>query len=60
LAEEGEEVFIIQKDQEHLHGTSTAAQMAAKAQPKEEKIWDQIVPSQYHKWKKVFSEEEAK
>jgi hypothetical protein len=28
--------------------------------PKEEKTWDQIVPSQYHKWKKVFSEEEAK
>jgi hypothetical protein len=34
--------------------------MAAKAQPKEEKTWDQIVPPQYHKWKKVFSEEEAK
>jgi hypothetical protein len=27
---------------------------------KEEKTWDQIVPPQYHKWKKVFSEEEVK
>ena len=34
--------------------------MAVKALPKEEKTWDQIVPKHYHKWKKVFSEEEAK
>ena len=34
--------------------------MAVKALPKEEKTWDQIVPPQYHHWKKVFSEEEAK
>jgi len=27
---------------------------------KEEKTWDQIVPKHYHKWSKVFSEEEAK
>jgi hypothetical protein len=32
--------------------------MAANAQGKE-KPWDQIVPPHYHKWKKVFSEEEA-
>ena len=34
-------------------------QLAAKAKPQEEKTWDQIVPLQYHKWKKVFSEKEA-
>ena len=34
--------------------------MAVKALPKEEKTWDQIVPPQYHFWKKVFSEKEAK
>ena len=34
--------------------------MAVKAMPKEEKAWDQIVPPQYHHWKKVFSKEEAK
>jgi hypothetical protein len=33
--------------------------MAGNAQGKE-KPWDQIVPPQYHKWKKVFSEEEAR
>jgi hypothetical protein len=46
-------------DQSKIRKTSTAAQMAANAQGKE-KPWDQIVPLQYHKWKKVFSEEEAK
>jgi hypothetical protein len=46
-------------DQTHIQKTSTAAQMAANAQ-KEERTWDQIVPQQYHKWKKVFSEEEVK
>jgi hypothetical protein len=39
---------------------STAAQMAAEAKPKEEQTWEQIVPHHYHKWKKVFSETEAK
>jgi hypothetical protein len=46
-------------DQSKIWKTSTAAQMAANTQEKE-KPWDQIVPPQYHKWKKVFSEEEAK
>jgi hypothetical protein len=46
-------------DQSKIWKTSTAAQMAANAQGKE-KPWDQIVPLQYHKWKKVFSEEEAR
>ena len=43
-----------------LKCTSTSTQMVVKALPKEEKTWDQIVPPQYHRWKKVFSEEEAK
>ena len=29
-----------------------------KAKPEEEKTWDQIIPPQYHKWKKVISKEE--
>jgi hypothetical protein len=33
-------------------------QLVVKALPTEEKTWDQIVPPQYHKWHKVFSEKE--
>ena len=40
----GEEVFVTKIDTETLRKTSTAAQMAANAKPKEEKTWDQIVP----------------
>ena len=40
--------------------TSTSTEMAVKALPKEEKKWDQIVPMHYHRWQKVFLEEEAK
>jgi hypothetical protein len=43
-------------DQAQIQKMSTAVQMAANTQKKEE-TWDQIVPPQYHKWKKVFSEE---
>ena len=43
-----------------MRKTSTSTQLAAKAKPQEEKTWDQIVPPQYHKWKKVFSEKEAR
>ena len=60
MATPGEEIFVFKMDQELIRKTSTSAQMAAKARPKEEKTWDQIVPPQYHKWEKVFSEEEAK
>ena len=56
----GEEIYVHKVDQEMLKQTSTSTQMAIKALPKEEKTWDQIVPPQYHRWKKVFSEEEAK
>ena len=38
---------------------STSTKLVAKAKPQEEKTWDQIVPPQYHKWRKVFSEKEA-
>ena len=55
-----EEVFVTRLDTETLRKMSTVAQMAAKAKPKEEKTWDQIIPCHYHQWKKVFSEEEAK
>ena len=60
MAVPGEEIFVTRLDTETLRKTSTVAQMAANAKPKEEKTWDQIVPPHYHKWKKVFSEEEAK
>ena len=60
MAVPGEEVFVTRLDTETLRKTSTVAQMAANAKPKEEKTWDKIVPPHYHKWKKVFSEEEAK
>ena len=42
-----------------MRKASTSTQLAAKAKLQEEKTWDQIVPPQYHKWKKVFSEKEA-
>jgi hypothetical protein len=60
LATPGEEIFIHQFGEARLGRTSTAAELAIKALPKEEKPWDRIVPIQYHKWKKVFSEKEAK
>ena len=60
MAMPGEEIHVTKITEERLKRTSTSTQMAVKALPKEEKTWDQIVPSQYHKWKKVFSEEEAK
>ena len=60
LVTPGEELYVHRMDQEMLKRTSTSTQMAVKALPKEEKTWDQIVPPQYHRWKKVFSEEEAK
>jgi hypothetical protein len=60
LATPGEEIFLHRFEESKLRKTSTAAELAVKALPKEEKTWDQIVPPQYHKWKKVFSEEEAK
>ena len=60
MATPGEEIFVHRLDQEMLKWTSTSMQMAIKALLKEEKTWDQIVPPQYHHWKKVFSEEEAK
>ncbi len=59
-AEEGEEIFICKIDEEMIKRTSTSMEMAIKVLPKEEKTWDQVVPKHYHKWKKVFSEEEAK
>jgi hypothetical protein len=60
MATPGEEIYVFRAEHKQIQKTSTAAELAVKALPKEEKTWDQIVPSQYHKWKKVFSEEEAK
>ena len=59
LAEPGEEIFVRKLDSTQMRKASTSTQLAAKAKPQEEKTWDQIVPPQYHKWKKFFSEKEA-
>jgi hypothetical protein len=58
-AEPGEEIFIARIEGEALRKASTSTQLAVKALPTEEKTWDQIVPPQYHKWRKVFSETES-
>jgi hypothetical protein len=60
LATSGEDIFLHCFEEAKLQKTSTAAELAIKALPKEEKTWDQIIPPQYHRWNKVFSEEEAK
>ena len=54
LAEPGEEIFVWKLDSAQMRKASTSTQLAAKAKLQEEKTWDQIVPPQYHKWKKVF------
>src|ERR1700733_1366311 len=59
LANPGEEVFVCKMDAEQLRKSSTSTQLAVKALSKQEKTWDQIVPSYYHQHKKIFSEEEA-
>jgi len=60
LAKEGEEIFICKMEEEMIKQTSTSTEMAIKVLPKDKKTWDQIVPKHYHKWQKVFLEEEAK
>ena len=60
LGESGEEIYIRKLDVERLKRSSTSTQLGAKAKPQEEKTWDQIVPPQYHRWRKVFSETEAR
>jgi hypothetical protein len=58
-AEPSEEIFIARIEGEILNRASTSTELAVKALPTEEKTWDQIVPPQYHKWRKVFSEKES-
>ena len=58
LAEPGEEVFVTQTPEARIKKPSTAAQLAVQQAPTE-KGWKEIVPPQYHKWEKVFSEQEA-
>ena len=60
LAEPGEEIFVWKLGIAQMKKASTSTQLAAKAKPQEEKTWDQIVPPQCHKWRKVFSEKEAR
>ena len=58
MAEPGEEVFVTKTPEASIRKTSTSAQLAAQ-HTKEDSDWKKIVPPQYHKWKKVFSEQEA-
>jgi hypothetical protein len=60
MATPSEAIYVTRYDEERLRRTSASTQLAVKALPKEEKTWDKVVPPQYHHWKKVFSEEEAK
>ena len=44
-----------------IQKTTTSTQLAIKeAEKKLQQTWDQIVPKQYHHFKKVFSQEESK
>ena len=44
-----------------IQKTTTSMQLAFKeAEKKPQQTWDQIVPKQYHCFKKVFSQEESK
>ena len=58
LAKPSEEVFVTKTLEASIWKTSTAAQLAAQ-QATTEKDWKEIVPLQYHKWEKVFLEQEA-
>jgi hypothetical protein len=60
MATPSEVIYVTRYDEERLRRTSASTQLVVKALPKEEKTWDKVVPLQYHRWKKVFSEEEAK
>jgi hypothetical protein len=60
MATPTEAIYVTWYDKEQLRRTSASTQLAVKVLPKEEKTWDKVVPPQYHHWKKVFSEEEAK
>jgi hypothetical protein len=60
MATPSEAIYVMRYDEERLRRTSASTQLAVKALPKEEKTWDKVVPPQYHRWEKVFSEEEAK
>jgi len=51
LTDEEEEPYIA------IHKTMTASKLAQKAMDHTEKTFEQMVPSQYHRHQKVFSEE---
>ena len=59
LVDPREEFFVQKLNSKQIWKASTSTQLAAKAKPQKEKTWDQIVPPQYHKWRKVFSKKEA-
>ena len=60
LAESGAEIFKRKLNSEQPWKVSTSMQLVAKAKPQEEKAWNQIIPPQDHRWRKVFSETEAR
>ena len=51
LLQKGEELYV------RFARTSISTELAIKANNKEERMWDQIIPNAYHKFKKVFDKE---
>ena len=55
----GDELYIRIIKTERLAKTTVTQQLAEQATNKTVRTWDQIVPSQYHQYAKVFSETAA-
>ena len=53
ILKDGEQLIIISRK------TTVAQQLAEKAQKKDTWTWDQIVPTQYHQYERVFSDNAA-
>jgi len=54
ILEDGEQLVIVNRK------VTVTQQLAEKAQKKDTQTWDQIVPTQYHQYARVFSDEAAR
>ena len=54
--EEGDKIWL----QTHVAKTTVASELAQRATDKTKRTWQEIVPEQYHRHGKVFSEEASK
>ena len=57
--EDGDELYIQVIQTPRIAKTTVAQQLAEQATDKTVRLWNEIVPSQYHSHAKVFSEEAA-